>query len=209
MTAIIDYGVGNLFSLKSSFAAIGEDAIVTSDIDIIEKADRIILPGVGAFEDAIAKLRSGGLDVVLKEQAEKGKLLMGICLGMQLLFDKSYEYGEHLGLGLIKGEVRPFKGVIRDELKIPHMGWNPLNIKKSDHPLLKYTNEGDCVYFVHSYYAADCDEAVIATSEYDIDVTAAVAKGNVYGCQFHPEKSGEVGLKILKAFCEAEGGKSC
>lgn len=209
MTAIIDYGVGNLFSLKSSFAAIGEDAVVTSDIDIIEKADRIILPGVGAFEDAIAKLRSGGLDVVLKEQAEKGKLLMGICLGMQLLFDKSYEYGEHLGLGLIKGEVRPFKGVIRDELKIPHMGWNPLNIKKSDHPLLKYTNEGDCVYFVHSYYAADCDEAVIATSEYDIDVTAAVAKGNIYGCQFHPEKSGEVGLKILKAFCEAEGGKSC
>ena len=209
MTAIIDYGVGNLFSLKSSFAAIGEDAVVTSDIDIIEKADRIILPGVGAFEDAIAKLRSGGLDVVLKEQAENGKLLMGICLGMQLLFDKSYEYGEHLGLGLIKGEVRPFKGVIRDELKIPHMGWNPLNIKKSDHPLLKYTNEGDCVYFVHSYYAADCDEAVIATSEYDIDVTAAVAKGNVYGCQFHPEKSGEVGLKILKAFCEAEGGKSC
>ena len=149
MTAIIDYGVGNLFSLKSSFAAIGEDAVVTSDIDIIEKADRIILPGVGSFEDAIAKLRSGGLDVVLKEQAEKGKLLMGICLGMQLLFDKSYEYGEHLGLGLIKGEVRPFKGVIRDELKIPHMGWNPLNIKKSDHPLLKYTNEGDCVYFVH------------------------------------------------------------
>lgn len=209
MTVIIDYGVGNLFSLKSSFAAIGEDAVVTSDIDIIEKADRIILPGVGAFEDAIAKLRSGGLDVVLKEQAEKGKLLMGICLGMQLLFDKSYEYGEHLGLGLIKGEVRPFKGVIRDELKIPHMGWNPLNIKKSDHPLLKYTNEGDCVYFVHSYYAADCDEAVIATSEYDIDVTAAVAKGNIYGCQFHPEKSGEVGLKILKAFCEAEGGKSC
>lgn len=209
MTAIIDYGVGNLFSLKSSFAAIGEDAVVTSDIDIIEKADRIILPGVGAFEDAIAKLRSGGLDVVLKEQAEKGKLLMGICLGMQLLFDKSYEYGEHIGLGLIKGEVRPFKGVIRDELKIPHMGWNPLNIKKSDHPLLKYTNEGDCVYFVHSYYAADCDEAVIATSEYDIDVTAAVAKGNIYGCQFHPEKSGEVGLKILKAFCEAEGGKSC
>lgn len=209
MTAIIDYGVGNLFSLKSSFAAIGEDAVVTSDIDIIEKADRIILPGVGAFEDAIAKLRSGGLDVVLKEQAEKGKLLMGICLGLQLLFDKSYEYGEHVGLGLIKGEVRPFKGVIRDELKIPHMGWNPLNIKKSDHPLLKYTNEGDCVYFVHSYYAADCDEAVIATSEYDIDVTAAVAKGNIYGCQFHPEKSGEVGLKILKAFCEAEGGKSC
>lgn len=209
MTVIIDYGVGNLFSLKSSFAAIGEDAVVTSDIDIIEKADRIILPGVGAFEDAIAKLRSGGLDVVLKEQAEKGKLLMGICLGMQLLFDKSYEYGEHLGLGLIKGEVRPFKGVIRDELKIPHMGWNPLNIKKSDHPLLKYTNEGDCVYFVHSYYAVDCDEAVIATSKYDIDVTAAVAKGNIYGCQFHPEKSGEVGLKILKAFCEAEGGKSC
>ena len=209
MIAIVDYGCGNLFSLSSSLKFLGEDCLVTGKKDDILSADKIILPGVGAFGDAVAKLHNAELFDVIRQCADDGKYILGICLGMQMLFDKSYEYGEHLGLGLIKGEVRPFKGVIRDELKIPHMGWNPLNIKKSDHPLLKYTNEGDCVYFVHSYYAADCDEAVIATSEYDIDVTAAVAKGNVYGCQFHPEKSGEVGLKILKAFCEAEGGKSC
>lgn len=209
MIAIIDYGVGNLFSLKSSFAAIGAEAVVTSSKEEIEKADRIILPGVGAFEDAAAKLKASGLDKVIKEQVAKGKILMGICLGMQLLFDKSFEYGEHEGLGLIPGVVKPFKGVIREELKIPHMGWNPLNIKKEGHPLLKNTKEGDCVYFVHSYYATECDDDVIATAEYDIPVTAAVARGNVYGCQFHPEKSGNVGLDILRAFCEAEGGKTC
>lgn len=204
MTVIIDYGVGNLFSLKSSFAAIGEQVTVTSDPETIKNADRIILPGVGAFEDAAKKLRLSGLDTVIKDLAKQGKPLMGICLGMQMLFDKSYEYGEHEGLGLIKGNIMPLADVLPKDLKIPHIGWNGLNIKKS-HPLFKYIKEGDCVYFVHSYYGTDCDD-VIATSEYGCDITAAVAKDNIMGCQFHPEKSGEVGLSILKSFCEM-GGK--
>lgn len=201
MVAIIDYGVGNLFSLQSSFAAIGAEATVTADKEVLEKADCIILPGVGAFEDAAKKLRSTGLDETLKELAAKGKPLMGICLGMQLLFEKSYEYGCHEGLGLLKGFVRPIRDVIPQDYKIPHIGWNGLIMKKES-PLMKYTRQGDCVYFVHSYYAADCAPAVIATAEYGADLTAAVADGNVLGCQFHPEKSGEVGLKILKAFVE-------
>ena len=201
MIAIIDYGVGNLFSLKSSFGAIGYEAVITSDENEIAKADKIILPGVGAFADAANKLKSSNMaDIVLRE-AENGKPLMGICLGMQLLFEKSYEYGEHEGLGLIKGNVRPIAEVITPGLKIPHIGWNPLIFKKPS-PIFKYINEGDCVYFVHSYYAADCAENVIAEAEYSVNLTAAVARDNVYGCQFHPEKSGEVGLKILKAFCE-------
>lgn len=201
MIAIIDYGVGNLFSLKSSFGAIGYEAVITSDEKEIAKADKIILPGVGAFADAANKLKSSNMaDIVLRE-AENGKPLMGICLGMQLLFEKSYEYGEHEGLGLIKGNVRPIADVITPGLKIPHIGWNPLIFKKPS-PIFKYINEGDCVYFVHSYYAADCEENVIAEAEYSVNLTAAVARDNVYGCQFHPEKSGEVGLKILKAFCE-------
>ena len=202
MIAIVDYGVGNLFSLKSSFAAIGEDVIVTSDPVVIENADRVVLPGVGAFEDAIAKLRDSGLDKVILKEAENGKPLLGICLGMQMLFDKSYEYGEHKGLGLIKGAVKPIKDEVSAELKIPHIGWNPLKMSKPIDPLFKYINEGDCVYFVHSYYASDCDEFVIATAEYGKDLTAAVRNGNVCGAQFHPEKSGKVGLNILKAFCE-------
>ncbi len=201
MVAIIDYGVGNLFSLQSSFAAIGAEATVTADKEVLEKADCIILPGVGAFEDAAKKLRSTGLDKTLKELAAKGKPLMGICLGMQLLFEKSYEYGCHEGLGLLKGSVRPIQDVIPADYKIPHIGWNGLIMKKES-PLMKYTRQGDCVYFVHSYYAADCTPAVIATAEYGAELTAAVAAGNVLGCQFHPEKSGEVGLKILKAFVE-------
>ena len=201
MVAIVDYGVGNLFSLKSSLAAIGGSVVVTSDAAVLEKADRIILPGVGAFEDAAKKLRQTGLDVILKEQASLGKPLMGICLGMQLLFEKSYEYGEHEGLGLIPGVVKPIAEVIPADYKIPHIGWNALRFKK-DHPLFRYISEGDCVYFVHSYYAADCAESVIATAEYGPELTAAVAKGNVCGCQFHPEKSGAVGLAILKAFVE-------
>ena len=201
MVAIIDYGVGNLFSLQSSFAAIGTEAIVTADKKVLEKADCIILPGVGAFEDAAKKLRSTGLDQTLKELAAKGKPLMGICLGMQLLFEKSYEYGCHEGLGLLKGSVRPIRDVIPQDYKIPHIGWNGLIMKKES-PLMKYIRQGDCVYFVHSYYAAKCDSAVIATAEYGAELTAAVAEGNVLGCQFHPEKSGEVGLKILKAFVE-------
>jgi len=204
MIAIVDYGVGNLFSLKSSFTAIGQTATVTSDAEIIRRADRILLPGVGAFADAAQKLRANHLDILMKDMASSGKPLMGICLGMQMLFDKSFEFGEHEGLGLIPGEVRPISDVIEPGLKVPHIGWNALNVQKP-HPILKYVRSGDCVYFVHSYYAAKCDESVIATSEYSAELTAAVARGNVCGCQFHPEKSGEVGLKILKAFCEMEG----
>lgn len=207
MTAIIDYGVGNLFSLKSSFEKIGEQTVVTNDKEIIKNADRIILPGVGAFCDAAAKLKSSGLVPVLFSEIAKGKPVMGICLGMQLLFEKSYEYGEYDGLGLIKGKIVPIADKVKD-LKVPHMGWNSLFIKKTD-GLFKYIKNGDFVYFVHSYYAADCDESVIATSEYGIDITAAVRCKNVMGCQFHPEKSGEVGLSILKAFCEMKEGTLC
>lgn len=206
MIAIIDYGVGNLFSVQSSFAAIGTEAMVTADPAVIRAADRILLPGVGAFEDAANKLRQSGMADLVKEQAAAGKPVMGICLGMQLLFEKSFEYGEHEGLGLLNGNVRPIADVIPEGLKIPHIGWNALSLTRS-HPLLKYVNEGDCVYFVHSYYAADCEESVIATAEYGAPLTAAVARGNVCGCQFHPEKSGPVGLSILKAFCEMEGTK--
>ena len=201
MIAIIDYGVGNLFSLRSSFAAIGEEAVVTSDAAVISRADRLILPGVGAFEDAAKKLSDSGMAEVVKREAQSGKPIMGICLGMQLLFEKSYEYGEHEGLGLIGGSVRPIADVIDKELKIPHIGWNRLIVKKQS-PLFKYLSDGDCVYFVHSYYATDCEDAVTATAEYPAELTASVEKDNVYGCQFHPEKSGDVGLKILKAFCE-------
>ena len=201
MIAIVDYGVGNLFSLNSSLAAIGAESVVTSDPKTLEKADKIILPGVGAFEDAAKKLRDSGLAEVLKAEAKKGKPLMGICLGMQLLFDKSFEYGEHAGLGLIPGNVRPIADVIPASYKIPHIGWNALHFKEN-HPLFSKIKEGDCVYFVHSFYAADCEESVIATAEYGPELTAAVAKGNVMGCQFHPEKSGAVGLAILQAFAE-------
>ena len=203
MIAIIDYGVGNLFSLCSSLKSIGAEAEVTPDPAVIRAADRIILPGVGAFADAAEKLRATGLDRVLLEEAANGKKIMGICLGMQMLFEESHEYGIHKGLGLIPGRVVPMAGYIPEGLKIPHIGWNPLILKGEEkHPLLKYVNEGDCVYFVHSYFATDCTESVIATAEYGKELTAAVAKGNVMGCQFHPEKSGKVGLSILKAFCE-------
>lgn len=201
MLAIIDYGVGNLFSLQCSLKKIGVEAVVTKDADVIKNADRIILPGVGAFGDAAEKLRATGLVDVIKEQAQSGKPFLGICLGMQLLFDKGYEYGEHDGLGFIKGNVIPLEGKIPAELNIPHMGWNALSLDKNC-PLFKYIEDGDCVYFVHSYFATDCNESVVATAEYGIPVTAAVGKGNIFGCQFHPEKSGETGLKILKAFCE-------
>ena len=200
MIAIIDYGVGNLFSLKSSFAAIGREAAVTNDPGIISEADRIILPGVGAFGDAAEKLRASGMADIVKSEAAAGKPVMGICLGMQLLLDKSCEYGEHEGLGLIHGSVKPISDVIDKDLKIPHIGWNGLIFKKQS-PLFKYIKDGDCVYFVHSYYAADCGD-VTAVAEYSAELTASIESGNVYGCQFHPEKSGAVGLNILKAFCE-------
>ena len=202
MIAIIDYGVGNLFSLKCSFESIGADICVTSDPEVIAEADRIILPGVGAFEDAAKKLRDSGLDYVIKKECANGKPLLGICLGMQLLFERSFEYGEHEGLGLIKGSIRPISDVIDAELKIPHIGWNALHFGDKKDELFKYLNEGDFVYFVHSYYGADCAESIIATTEYSAELTAAVRNKNVCGVQFHPEKSEKVGLAILKAFCE-------
>ena len=204
MVAIVDYGVGNLFSLSSSFLSIGAKTVVTSDPAVLRSADRIVLPGVGAFGDAAKKLRDSGLAEVVVKEAQKGKPLLGICLGMQLLFDKSFEYGEHEGLGLIKGEIHPIADVITKGLKIPHIGWNALHFNGQKSPLFRYINEGDFVYFVHSFYGAKCEESVIATAEYGAELTAAVAHENVFGCQFHPEKSGEVGMKILRAFCEKE-----
>ncbi len=204
MVVIVDYGVGNLFSLVSSFKAIGVDAIASGDKEVIKKAERIILPGVGAFEDASNKLFASGLAEVVVQQAKKGVPLLGICLGMQLLFDKSFEYGEHKGLSLIKGEIRPISEVIPSDYKIPHIGWNALKITGQKDGLFKYIKDGDHVYFVHSFYGADCSDSVVATAEYGAELTASVTKDNVYGCQFHPEKSGEVGLKILKAFCEVQ-----
>ena len=201
MIAIVDYGVGNLFSLKSSFAAIGYHAEVTGDPERIRSADKVILPGVGAFEDAAKKLRDTGLDSAVKDAAKAGKPLLGICLGMQMLFDKSLEYGEHRGLGLINGTVEPIEGIIPRELKIPHIGWNALRLY-GESPIFKYTKEGDCVYFVHSYHGVTDAENVIADTEYGAPLTAAVQSGSVFGCQFHPEKSGDVGLDILRAFCE-------
>ena len=203
MIAIVDYGVGNLFSLKCSLQAIGAEVTVTGDAQQLKKADKLILPGVGAFEDAAKKLRDTGLDTVIKEEAARGKPILGICLGMQLLFEKSYEYGEHPGLGLIPGSVVPMEGFLPENLKIPHIGWNALRMKKSS-PLFHYIGEGDCVYFVHSYFAAHCEDFVIADTEYGQWLTAAVQRENVFGCQFHPEKSGTVGLNILRAFAEME-----
>ncbi len=198
MIAIVDYGVGNLFSLESSFAKIGEKSIVSGDPKVISEADRIILPGVGAFGDAAKKLREKGLDETIVKLAAQGKPLLGICLGMQLLFDKSYEYGEHGGLGLIAGQVRPLAERI-DGLKIPHIGWNTLKFTQKS-ALFEGLKDGDYVYFVHSYYAECGGENLVATTDYGFDVTAAVQNKNVCGVQFHPEKSGDTGLKILKNF---------
>ncbi len=202
MIAIVDYGVGNLFSLRSSFAAIGADAVFTSDKDVIKSADRIILPGVGAFEDAAKKLKKTGLGEVVIEEVKNGKPLLGICLGMQLLFEKSYEFGCHEGLGLIPGNIVGFEGRIDPSLKIPEIGWNELRLNK-DSLLYKGFSGGEFVYFVHSFFAQCDSEYVSAFSEYDIDFPASVEYKNVFGCQFHPEKSGKAGLKILENFCKA------
>ena len=199
MVGIIDYGVGNLFSLCSSFRAIGEDAFVSGDAVELAKADRLVLPGVGAFEDAANKLRASGLDSFVREQAAAGKPLLGICLGMQMLFEKSYEYGEHEGLGLLKGQVVPMEGRLPQVLKIPHMGWNQLEVKAGK---LLQAVDGQYVYFVHSFFADGCQDSLAAVTEYGIPITAAVEQGNIFGCQFHPEKSGNVGLSILRAFCK-------
>ena len=201
MIGIIDYGVGNLFSLRSSLNQLGIESVITSQQEVLQQCSHIILPGVGAFGDAAQKLRTSGLDRFVCEQAALGKPLLGICLGMQLLFEKSYEYGEHSGLGLIKGEVVGMQGKLPENLRIPHIGWNALRMRK-DCPILKYTKEGDFVYFVHSFYVDGSNESAAATAEYGIQVCATVAKDNVFGCQFHPEKSGDVGLAILKAFSE-------
>lgn len=198
MIAVIDYGVGNLFSLTASLNYIGADVTVTSDKAVLAAADKMILPGVGAFRDAGEKLWATGLVDTLYENVEAGKPLLGICLGMQMLFDKSYEYGEWDGLGLIAGKVRLIE--TDPALKVPQIGWNSLAIK--DDPLFKYTKNGDYVYYVHSYYATECEADTIATSEYGIPVTGAVHRGSVWGTQFHPEKSGAVGLDMLRAFNE-------
>ena len=204
MVAIIDYGVGNLFSLKCSLSAIGAESVVTGDADTILKADRVILPGVGAFADAYAKLCAAGMDRAVYAAADAGKPLLGICLGMQLLFERSYEYGEHRGLGLLKGEVIGMDGTLPAGLDIPQIGWNALH-KTGPSRILANTAEGEHVYFVHSYYASGCSDSLAATTEYSLELTAAVEKANVCGCQFHPEKSGAVGLGILRAFCAMEG----
>lgn len=201
MIAIVDYGVGNLYSLEQSFHAIGGQVSVTADPRVLRNAEKILLPGVGAFGDAAEKLRLSGLADVVIEQAKAGKPLLGICLGMQLLFDVGYEYGTHQGLGLISGSVQPISNAIPADLKIPHMGWNSLDFTR-DSKLFQYIHNGDYVYFVHSYYATDCADATIATAAYGAPLTAAVEKDNVFGCQFHPEKSGKVGLEILRAFSE-------
>lgn len=204
MTVIVDYGVGNLFSLKSSLSFIGVDSVVSGVPETIKNADRIILPGVGAFADARAKLSVNGLDEVIIGEAKRGKPLMGICLGMQMLFDRSFEYGVTEGLRLISGEVRPIEQIIPRGYKVPHIGWNALQFsdKGQQSDVFKYISEGDHVYFVHSFAGMDCDDSIIASAEYGTGLTAAVSRDNVFGMQFHPEKSGEVGLKILKAFCE-------
>ena len=202
MIAIIDYGVGNLFSLSSSLRFLGLETTVTAKAEDLERADRIILPGVGAFADAIEKLRRTGLVDTIRAQAAAGKPLLGICLGMQLLFDKSFEYGEHEGLGLVPGQVVPLAEKLPAGLKVPHIGWNRLEILKKEDPLFRYSGEEDYVYYVHSYYATGCDANTLAVSEYGIPVTGVVRSGSVVGTQFHPEKSGAAGLRVLRAFSE-------
>lgn len=197
MIGIIDYGVGNLFSLCSSCRAIGEEAFVSGDAAELSKANRLILPGVGAFADAAEKLRTTGMADFVRTQAAEGKPLLGICLGMQLLFEKSYEYGCHEGLGLLAGQVVPMAGRLPKELKIPHMGWNALEVRGGR---LLQGLDGQYVYFVHSFFAEGCEASLAAVTEYGIPITAAVEQGNVFGCQFHPEKSGNVGLSILRKF---------
>ena len=202
MIGVIDYGVGNLFSLRSSLKAVGAESFVSGDAAQLAEADKLILPGVGAFGDAAEKLCATGLDAFVCRQAQKGVPLLGICLGLQLLFEKSYEYGKHSGLGLLKGTVVSMKDKLPQRLKVPHMGWNSLHITNPESRLLDAVQEGDFVYFVHSFFVQGCDDSLAATVEYGIPITAAVEKGNVFGCQFHPEKSGEVGLNILRSFAQ-------
>ncbi len=208
MIGIIDYGVGNLFSLCSSLKFLGYEPVLSSNETQLEKCSALILPGVGAFGAAVKKLKESGLFSFIQRQAKTGKPILGICLGMQLLFERSYEFGEHEGLGLINGEILPLEQALKDEGrrgKVPQIGWNSLEIKRN-HYLTKYVSEGDFVYYVHSYFAP-VGESTVAFSNYGVNVTGISACGNVAGCQFHPEKSGEVGLKILRAFCEEGEGR--
>lgn len=208
MIAIIDYGVGNLYSLSSSLQHLNIEAMITREPEDVIRADKIILPGVGAFEDAMLKLKDTGLVDLIIEQTAAGKPLLGICLGMQLLFEESHEYGRHKGLGLIKGTVASIQEDLNEKdgnqlaLKVPHIGWNKLMIKEGSEndPIFKYFKDGGYVYYVHSYYGRHCVENTIASSNYDLDIPGIVRNGSVYGMQFHPEKSGEVGLGLLKAF---------
>ena len=199
MIGIIDYGVGNLFSLQASCKAIGQDVFVSGDGAELQKADRLILPGVGAFPDAVKKLNDTGMADFVREQAARGTPLLGICLGMQLLFEESLEYGRHPGLGLLKGQAVPIEGRLPEGLKIPHMGWNALNVTGGR--LLEGLG-GQYVYFVHSFFGENCADSLSAWTDYGIPITAAVEQGNLFGCQFHPEKSGSVGLSILRRFAE-------
>lgn len=198
MVAIVDYGCGNLFSLSRSLQFLGVENKITGNTSEIAEADKIILPGVGAFGDAAEKLNSTGHAALLKKLSAEGRYILGICLGMQLLFEKSFEYGEHSGLGLLKGEIYPLENDVRN-LKVPHMGWNKLDIVKDD-ALFANSGENDYFYFVHSFYAKNCESSLLATAKYGVDVPAVVGSGNIYGTQFHPEKSGEKGLALLKTF---------
>lgn len=198
MIAIIDYGAGNLFSVKNALDYLGLENIITKDPDVLRKADKLILPGVGAFADAMRMLNESGLVEVIREEVQK-KPLLGICLGMQMLFEKGYEFGETDGLGLIKGCVKLMEP--EGNLAIPHIGWNSLEFNEKC-PILAECSEGEYVYFVHSF-AAECDSRnVAAYCDYGMKVPALVFEGNVYGAQFHPEKSGDTGLKMLKCFAE-------
>lgn len=201
MIAILDYGVGNLFSLRSSLSCLGLESKLTADPGELRAADRIILPGVGAFGDAMDKLKDTGLVPLIREESQK-KPLLGICLGMQLLFDESCEYGRHEGLGFVPGRIASLAEDLEDKrLKVPHIGWNALRIVRDD-PLFKYVRDGEYVYYVHSFYGRDCAESTLATSEYGLKVTGVVRRGLVWGTQFHPEKSGDTGLRLLRAFGE-------
>lgn len=205
MIAVVDYGLGNLFSLISSLRYLGAEAEVTADPSRIQAADKLILPGVGAFGDAMARLNQLGLTGILREQAYAGKPLMGICLGMQLLFDESREFGCHRGLGLLPGRVISLADDLAKKgsrLKVPQMGWNSLDIRRKDCPILQKSSQGDFVYFVHSFYATECDQVLAAAVDYDVIVPAVVWRDNVFGCQFHPEKSGKAGLDILNSYLQ-------
>lgn len=195
MHVILDYGVGNLMSIKQGFKRVGIDTIISKDLEVIQNAKSLILPGVGAFQDAMKALESSGLIPSIKRHVELNKYLFGVCLGMQLLYEDSYEDGYYKGLGILQGSIKK----IDTKLKIPHMGWNELTFKKNSR-LTTYINENDYVYFVHSFFVDTVGDEVCAITYYDLEIPAIVEKNNVFATQFHPEKSGEVGLNILKAY---------